>query len=66
MARAQDQASTTGFNTMDCVTGDILENARHQGLHKVAHQSLDVGAVLITSCSLAILIREAVPVSCTT
>jgi hypothetical protein len=44
MARAQDQASTTGFNTMDCVTGDILENPCHESLHEVAHEALHIGA----------------------
>lgn len=44
MARAQDQASTPGFNTMDRVAGNILKNPRHERLREVAHQALDGGA----------------------
>src|SRR5687767_5914611 len=43
MARAQDQASTTGFHTMDRVTSNILKNPRHESFHEVAHQALDGG-----------------------
>src|SRR5690348_4523925 len=44
MARAQDQASTTGLHTMDRVAGDILKNPCHLSFHEVAHQALDGGA----------------------